>query len=518
MCRETGRATSHHKSSAVHLVCSMLERLVFPDNGQKMEVIEQKTAVAIEPPLCVDLDHTLIRTDLLYECLVLLAKRNPFLFLLLPFWLLRGRSYLKRQLALRVQPEVHHLPFRRDLMNFLHQQKSEGRRLLLVSAADENLARAVQKHLGLFDDVIASNGVENVKGVNKARVLEQRFGRSGFDYVGDSKSDFAVWRSARRALVVTNSARFVRSIETMAQVEKVFPKSLSRFGRFAKAFRIHQWSKNLLVFVPVITSHKIFDRAVLIGGLVAFLSFNLFCSGVYLINDLLDLESDRRHPTKCLRPIASGEVSIFSAILCAAALLAAGVGLGFLCGLNFLAVLAIYGIGNVAYSVWLKRIVMLDVVVLACFYSLRLLGGSAATGIVFSEWLLAFSVFFFFCLAMIKRYSELRESLARTDRTKAGRGYMPIDFETVGTFGAGSGLISVLVLVLYVMSPDVQMLYHRPALLLLLCPLFLYWITRIWVKARRGEVPEDPVVWALQDRTSYIAGILAALVLYLATI
>jgi len=499
----------------------MLERLVFPINGPSMnhvsELIDQRTATEA-PPLCVDLDHTLIRTDLLYECLVLLAKRNVFAFLLLPFWLLRGRSYLKRQLAVRVQPEVHHLPFRRDLMNFLEEQKAGGRRLLLVSAADETLAKAVSERLGLFEEVIASNGHENVKGENKARALVQRFGKAGFDYVGDSKSDFAVWRSARRALVVTNSARFVRSVETMTQVEKVFPRSHSRFARLAKAFRVHQWSKNLLVFVPVITSHKIFDRHVLLGGLFAFLSFNLFCSGVYLVNDLLDLESDRRHPTKCLRPIASGDVSIFSAVLWAAVLLLGGVAIGLLCGADFLAVLAAYGIGNIAYSAWLKRIVMLDVVVLACFYSLRLLGGSAATDIVCSEWLIAFSVFFFFCLALIKRYSELRESLARTDNTKAGRGYMPIDFEIVGIFGAGSGLISVLVLVLYVMSPDVRMLYHRPALLLLLCPLFLYWITRIWIKARRGEVPEDPVVWALRDRTSYIAGILAALVLYAATV
>lgn len=482
------------------------------------EMIDQQIDAATEPPLCVDLDHTLIRTDLLYESVVLLAKRNPVSLLALPFWLLRGRSHLKRQLALRVQPEVHNLPFRRDLMAFLREQQANGRRLLLVSAADETLARAVQQHLGLFDDVIASNGIENVKGENKARVLEERFGRTGFDYAGDSKNDFAVWRSARRALVVTDSSRFVSSVQTMAQVEKIFPKSTGRLGKLGKAFRVHQWSKNLLVFVPVITAHKIFDRSVLVGGLLAFFSFNLFCSGVYLVNDLLDLEADRRHPTKRLRPIASGDVSIFSAVVWAIVLLAAGISVGVWCGAAFLMVLAAYGIGNIAYSVWLKRIVMLDVVVLACFYSLRLLGGSAATGIVCSEWLLAFSVFFFFGLAMIKRYSELRESVSRAEQTKVGRGYMPIDFDTVGTFGAGSGLISVLVLVLYVMSPEVRGLYHRPAVLLLLCPLFLYWISRIWVKARRGEVPQDPVVFALRDRTSYIAGILAALILYAATV
>jgi 4-hydroxybenzoate polyprenyltransferase len=464
------------------------------------------------------LDHTLIKTDLLYESFFLLMKRKPIALFALPFWLLRGRSFLKRKVALLVQPDVRYLPFREDLVAFLQEEKRRGRTVLLVSAADQGLARSVENHLRLFDDIIASDERQNVKGANKARLLEQRFGKNGFDYVGDSRSDFAVWRSARHALVVTDSHRFTNAIKAIVPVEKVFPRHAGRVGAFVKALRIHQWSKNLLVFVPVITSHKIFDRQVLESGLLAFFSFSLFCSGIYLLNDMLDLEADRQHPTKSLRAVASGQLSIFSAVGWAGALLVSGVGLGYLSGWHFVGILALYGVANLAYSLWFKHVVMLDVVVLACFYSLRLLGGGAATGIGCSEWLIAFSVFFFFCLAMIKRYSELRGADAVEGQRGRARGYLGGDLDIIASFGVGSGLISVLVLVLYIMSPEVRLLYQRPEILLLLCPLFLYWITRIWFKARRGEVPEDPVVFALQDRTSYIAGVLAALVLYAATI
>ena len=466
----------------------------------------------------MDLDHTLLKTDLLYETLILLVRHAPLSLVAVPYWLTRGRAVLKRQLALRVRPEIRQLPFRAELVAFLRLEKSRGRRLVLVSAADQMVAETVEDHLHLFDEVIASDGTRNIKGTHKAKLLEDRFGKSGFDYVGDSKSDFAVWRCARRALVVTDSRRFANTVRTMVPVEKVFVRSTGRVASLIKAFRIYQWTKNLLVFVPVITSHRIFERPILLSGLLAFFSFSLFCSGVYLINDLLDLEADRRHVKKRFRALAAGELSIFSSLLWASALLAFGVALGFWGGLSFLVFLAIYGVANFAYSIWIKRVVMLDVVVLACFYSLRLLAGGAATGIGCSEWLLAFSVFFFFCLAMIKRYSELRESVGIEGQGQDVRGYFRNDLDPIASFGVSSGLISVLVLVLYVMSPEVRILYRHPTILLLLCPLFLYWITRLWFKANRGEVPQDPVVFALTDRTSYIAGVLAAFVLYAATI
>ncbi len=468
-------------------------------------------------PLCVDLDDTLIKSDLLLETLLLLAIRHPASLLVLPFWFLRGRGYLKRQIALHVRPDIARLPFRQELVEFLRMEKERGRELVLVSAANHLLAEEVNAHLELFHQTLGSSEANNVKGTRKANLLEKLYGAKGFDYVGDSHSDFAVWRIARRALVVSDNRRFIDAVAAMVPVERTFSKSQRPAYAVLRALRIHQWSKNLLIFVPVITAHRILDGPILLRGLVAFFAFSLVCSAVYLVNDLIDLEADRSHETKRFRAVAAGDLSIKSAVAVALLLLVGGIGVGWMAGHAFLVVVAIYLAGNLAYSVWLKRVIMLDVVVLATFYTLRILAGGAATGIFPSEWLLAFSIFFFFCLAMVKRFSELRTLSTIDNPLSAGRRYRRSDLDAIGSFGSASGLISVLVLILYVMSPEVRILYRHPVILLLLCPLFLYWMTRVWFKAQRGEVPEDPVVFALTDRTSYIAGVLAALVLYAAT-
>ncbi len=471
-----------------------------------------------EPPLCVDLDDTLLRTDLLYETLLVLVKRSPWLLLWLPFWLLKGRAFLKQQMVQRADLAVDQLPYRYDLIAYLRGEAQRGRRLILVTAADEALARRVNEHLGMFSEIIASNGLINLKGGIKAHRLERQFGKAQFDYAGDSRADLPVWRVARRAVVVSNSPRFIAAVNALAPVEKSFPRTTGKFGALLRACRVHQWAKNVLVFVPILTSHKIADSNVLLLGMIAFVSFSLLASAVYLFNDMLDLEADRAHVSKRLRGLASGEISIPFAVVVCLLLVLGGVGLGFLCGWSFLVITGIYLGSNIAYSAWFKRVVMLDVVVLACFYTLRLLAGGAATGIGVSDWLLAFSVFFFFGLAMVKRYSELRDLAGQAGSIAGGRGYFRSDLEPIGTFGVASGMISVLVLVLYVMSPEVRLLYRHPTILLLLCPLFLYWITRLWFKANRGEVPQDPVVFALTDRTSYLAGILAMAVVYFATV
>jgi 4-hydroxybenzoate polyprenyltransferase len=471
-----------------------------------------------EPPLCVDLDDTLLQTNLLYETLLVLVKRSPWSLFLLPLWLFKGRAFFKQEIARRSNVVVEELPFRRELITFLRGEAARGRRLILVTASDDFLARRVNEYLVLFSEILASNGMVNLKGEFKAHRLERQFGKGQFDYAGDSRADLAVWRVARRAVVVSDSQRFIAAVNALAPVEKSFPKSTGKFDALLRVCRVHQWAKNVLIFVPVLTSHKIADSRVLLLGSVAFVAFSLLASAVYLFNDMLDLEADRAHSTKRLRGLASGQVSIpFAATVCVLLVLA-GAGLGLLCGRMFLTIAAIYLASNFLYSAWFKRVVMLDVVVLACFYTLRLLAGGAATGIGVSDWLLAFSVFFFFGLAMVKRYSELRDLVGQETSTAEGRGYFRSDLEPIGTFGVASGLISVLVLVLYVMSPEVRLLYRHPTVLLLLCPLFLYWITRLWFKANRGEVPQDPVVFALTDRTSYIAGILAMAVVYGATV
>ena len=471
-----------------------------------------------DPPLCVDLDHTLLKIDLLYESVFLLLKRSPFSFLSVPFWILKGRSYLKRRVAEQIVFEVAHLPYRKDLVEHLRAEQQRGRRLVLVTAADELIAQKIQEHLQIFSQVIASNGLVNMKGAAKAEQLQRRFGKSQFDYAGDSRADLEVWRWARRAIVVSNSERFIATVNALSPVEKVFPKGNGQLRAIIRASRPHQWAKNLLVFVPVVTAHRLRDVKALFDGSIAFLSFCLIASCVYLLNDILDLQSDRAHWLKCSRGLASGQLSILTAVALSAVLLSGAIALGLLSGLTFIAILAIYLCSNIAYSLWWKRVVMLDVVVLACFYALRLLAGGAATKIAISDWLLAFAVFFFFCLAIVKRYSELRGQITLQLPEAAGRGYRQGDLDAIGTFGVASGMIAVLIIILYVMSPDVRVLYQHPTLLLLLCPLFLYWITRLWVKTRRGEMPQDPLTFALTDRVSYLTGLLAAAVLYLAAI
>jgi 4-hydroxybenzoate polyprenyltransferase/phosphoserine phosphatase len=472
----------------------------------------------ISVPLCVDLDDTLVKTDLLFETLVLLAKYRPVALLALPIWFIQGRGYLKEQIAQRVKPEISRLPFRRGLIDFLRAEKMRGRTLVLVTAADHGIAEEVNAHLQLFDETIGSRAGRNLKGKQKAALLMQRYGAKGFDYVGDSHSDFAVWRVSRRALVVSERPAFIKAVAAVVPVDRTFPKTERQPYAWLRALRLHQWSKNFLVFVPIITAHKVLDAAILLRGLIAFVSFSFICSAVYLVNDLMDLEADRAHETKRLRALAAGELSILHAVLLTLALFLAGGAIGVFLGLGFLIVIAIYIAANLTYSIMFKRIIMLDVVMLAGFYALRLLAGGAATALYCSEWLLAFSIFFFFCLAMVKRFSELQRATGMEETVSIGRGYKRSDLEAIGSFGTASGLISVLVFVLYIMSPDVRVLYRRPAILLLLCPLFLYWITRIWFKAKRGEIPEDPVVFALTDPTSYLAGLWAMLVLFAATV
>ncbi len=358
-----------------------------------------------EAPLCVDLDDTLLRTDLLYESLLLLALRAPSSLLRVPLWLWQGRASLKRRLTEQAI-DVARLPFRADLLEYLRAERARGRRLVLVTATDRHLAHLIQEHLQLFDEVLGSDGAVNLKGPAKARILEDRFGKAQFDYAGDSRADLHVWRSARRAVVISDSARFIAGVKSIIPVTKTFPKSTRPAEALFRACRPHQWAKNLLVLVPIVTAHRMADFPVVLAGILAFISFSLLASSVYLWNDMLDLESDRGHATKRNRPLAAGQVSIPAAAALASLLLLAGLAVGALTGPGFLLIAGIYLVSNFAYSTWLKRVVMLDVVILACFYTLRLLGGGAATGIGVSDWLLAFSVFFFFGLAMVKRYQS----------------------------------------------------------------------------------------------------------------
>jgi 4-hydroxybenzoate polyprenyltransferase len=466
-------------------------------------------------PLVVDLDGTLLRTDLSFESALRLAKQKPWLALLMPLWLLRGRAYLKRRLFHLVKMDVSLLPLREDLLAWLRGEKARGRRLVLATASDYHHACSVVEPLGLFDTVLGSDGRRNLKGRNKLKVIVETCGEK-FDYVGNSSADLKIWRGCRHKVLVNAPRRVERAARDGGNVVQVFP-SLAGFRDVVRSMRCYQWVKNLLVFVPAITSHTIFERPVAGNAALAFFAFGFCASAAYIVNDLLDLEDDRRHKTKKQRPFASGRIPIGAGILLAIACLTASAVIAGLLPDAFLIALITYFALTSLYSLYLKRLLLVDVLTLALLYTLRVVAGHLATGIAFSLWLSPFAFFLFLSLAFSKRAADLIQHRQENQRVLAGRGYVTTDLEAVCIAGICSGFLSSLVLAFYINSDSVQLLYHRPALLWGLQPILLYYVTRLWVICRRGELTEDPIQYTATSPSTYGAALLAVLVLLGAT-
>ncbi len=471
---------------------------------------------AFHPPLCVDLDGTLIRTDLLLESLVQLIKRSPLYVFCLPFWLWRGKARLKAEIATRVKINPAQLPYNQALIAWLEGERDRGRELWLCTAADGRLADGVARHLGLFTGVLASDARLNLAGVRKGEALVRRFGPRGFDYCGNEPRDLAVWRWARGAVVVNASRSLARRVELRVPVLQVFAAPSHALGSLVRAMRPYQWVKNALVLVPLLAAHRLGEVSTLAEGLVAFFAFSLCASSVYVINDLLDLEADRAHARKSKRPFAAGELSLSAGLALAPALLAGAAVVSAFLPLKFQLALGAYYALTIAYSLRLKRILVIDALALAGLYTLRIIAGAGAAGIALSFWLLLFSVFLFLSLALVKRYAEL-DALRRERRLQAaGRGYRVEDLAVLQSFGTAAGYLSVLVLALYINSPEVAALYRHPKAIWLLCVVVLYWISRVWMTAHRGGMHHDPVIYALRDRVSLGLGVLAAITLLIA--
>jgi len=470
-------------------------------------------------PLCVDLDGTLIKTDMLWESLVRLLKKNPFAAIAILLWWAQGRAYLKKQLAARVAVSAAALPRNENFLAWLRAEKKSGRKIILATASDLKMAQPVADHFGLFDEVLASDGKTNLRSENKLRVLTEKFGDRGFDYAGNSSADFAVWRGVREAIIVNAPTSVEKTAAASAKVGKVFAPDSTFTRAFIRSLRLHQWVKNLIIFVPALAGHKLDDTALLLRAVLAFAAFSFCASGVYLINDLVDLDADRQHPTKKNRPFAAGDLPLQAGLVCAPMFLVAGILLAAQLSWPFVGVTIFYVALTTLYSCWLKRIILLDVFLLAALYTLRLVAGSVATGIVNSTWLLMFSMAIFLSLALVKRYVELADP-TQNETGKAvtnGRGYFTQHLKLVARLGIASGWLAALVLAFYVKeSQQVGLLYQHPLVLLLACPLLLFWISRVWRLARRGEMHDDPVVFALKDWTSYLVGTLTLLVMWLA--
>ena len=456
------------------------------------------------PVLVCDLDGTLIRTDLLDESFwAALASRWTAPFAAFA-GLLRGRAALKSVLAQRGDVDVRHLPYREDILARLRDWRAQGGKVALVTAADRHLAERVAAHLDLFDEVHGSDGGVNLKGGVKAAFLIDRYGAGGFHYIGDSEADLPVWAASSGAVTVGAPPSLRRRVRAEGGVEHLdtdlpsFPRALMR------ALRPHQWAKNILIFLPLLAAHRM-DAPGLSQAVLAFIAFGLLASSVYVINDLLDLPSDRAHPRKRARPFASGQLALRHGLWLTPFLLVAGFGLGALLGPGFVAVLLAYYLTTTAYSMWLKQVPVLDICTLAGLYTLRIVAGAVATSTPLSVWLLAFSIFFFFSLAAVKRQAELVDAVAADRALNARRGYRAEDLPLVAMMAVGAGYVSVLVMALYVNSPEVTDLYARPEVLFGICAILLFWISRIVLITHRGKMHDDPVVFAAEDKVSYAA-------------
>lgn len=469
-------------------------------------------------PIVVDLDGTLIRTDMLHESALRVMRDKPLHLLRIPYWLARGKAILKSNLASHTSFDPVSLPYNDDLLGWLRTQRAAGRKLILCTASDRTIAQPIAEHLDLFDEVMASDGRSNLAGRNKAAALEERFGRGGYDYVGNSSADLHVWQGARRAIVVNAGERLAQQAGKLCEVEKEFPAQVLGLGALRRVLRAHQWLKNALLFVPLLAAHDILDTASWISLLLAFVSFSLCASTVYIANDLFDLESDRAHPRKRARPFASGQVPAWMGVALAPVLLGSSLLIGSLVGSGFMFWLLVYFAVTCVYSWRLKQLVLVDCLTLAILYTLRIIAGGAAAGLPMSFWLLAFSMFLFMSLAFVKRFAELQLQIMLGKDKAHGRGYMTADAPLIQMLGITTGIAAVLVLALYLNSAAVIVQYATPELVWAAVPVMLFWVSWIWLQAHRGLMHDDPVVFAVKDKVSLAAGAIFALIMGLAAI
>lgn len=483
-----------------------------PDHGFQRPCI---TGEAI--PLIVDLDRSLCRSDTMHEALIGLLASNPSAILSLPSWLSSGKKAFKQALAGRKIIDPSLLPYDEDVLRLIEHARSEGRHVALISASDQRQVSAVADHLGLFDEAVGTGaeGVPgNLSGQAKADYLISRFGPKGFDYIGDSAADIPVWSAARLAYGIRVSPGTQKKVHAQGTSLLTNRENPSEHRALLRSCRPHQWAKNLLILLPVLTAH---DLSHLPAALLAILCFSLAASAIYIINDLVDLPSDRQHPRKRFRPFASGNASAKSGILLAIGLLIISMfSAAFLLPAAFFWTLITYLVATTAYSFSLKRKMMIDVLALAALYTLRIVAGSAATGIVLSEWLLVFSMFLFFALATIKRQAELEDMLVRGSEKTAGRNMMVGDLPILQAMSIGASQAAVLVFALYSRDPQVQESFGSPDLLLLICPVLFFWLGRMQLLTRRGHMTDDPIVFTFRDRVGLVCGALMLAIFILA--
>lgn len=467
--------------------------------------------------LFVDMDETLLKTDLLWEQSLQLIKSKPFIIFKFPWWILKGSLYFKNKIAQEIPHIQHNLIYNEDVLKKVDEFRLGGAKTILASASPSIWVNEIARRTGLFDGVMASDLEINLKAENKLNAIEARCQGQAFTYIGDSTADLVIWQKSAKVIAVNPSKYLHKKLRQLNKPLEIIKSRSASLRPWIKLLRIHQVVKNLLVFLPFIAAHQTLQLQNWINASFAFVGFSLCAFLVYTLNDALDMGSDRQHPSKRHRPLASGELGlkqgfyIFSSI----------VGLLLLLSIfllrqsgewaSFFIFMLSYLILNILYSFRLKHILILDVVVLSIMYTLRLYAGAAACHVLVSEWLLSFSTFFFLSLACLKRCTEI---LRMMDVSGPVRAYRKEDFTVMLCGGIGVGILSVLIVMLYIQSEIVRQLYTHPQVIWLVSPVLMYWILRIWVLCARSKVNDDPVVFAIKDKISWIC--LMALILIFA--
>jgi len=456
----------------------------------------------IEAPLVIDLDGTLVLTDTLHESVIKFLTKKPFLhFLLMLSWLFYGKAKFKDNLSQRTEIRVDLLPYNQLFLAWIKLERDAGRKLILCTAANEKIANKIASHLEIFDDVICSTKIKNISGENKALILKERFSKTGFIYAGNSFDDLVVWKQASETIVVNASKSLKDSLKKIVDSFLDFPHASKKMTYLLRPLRLHQWAKNFLIFLPLIAAHQFYNFENILMLIGAFVSIGLCASSTYVFNDLIDLESDRLHARKKLRSFASGEIPLkFSLVMLS--LLPLSIFLALIIGKNFALILLLYIGITLSYSLYLKSIVIVDCIVLAALYTIRIIAGAIVINNIPSFWLVAFSTLFFFSLAFLKRYSELLSSQNIGQNIVYGRGYFSSDSPLILSLGLSSGLGSVIVMMLYLNSPEILELYNYPEIVWCTIPILLFWVSHIWLQAHRGNVHDDPVIFAIKDRIS----------------
>lgn len=456
-------------------------------------------------PLIIDLDGTLVRGDYLHESLVFILFHHPLQLIDVIKSIKSGRAALKKKTTDVMTSESSALVYREQILMLASQAKESGRKVYLVTAADHSIAESVQNHLGCFDGVKGSDSGINLKGHDKLSWLHHQFPQ-GFIYAGDSSADLPIWLESKLAILVGSGAKYAEKLRNAdVVVEVIDDKKINSLHDWISELRVHQWTKNLLIFIPLFLGHIANDFQAVIRTGEAFILFSLIASGTYILNDLVDLVADRGHPTKRFRPIAAGRIPISSALVASLFLISMGSVGCVILGFQFSFFVGIYLCLTLTYSFYLKKLPIVDVGVIGCLFTLRVLMGSAANGLPISIWLTSFSICFFYSLSMAKRHVEVMRTGTKNLEIVRGRGYLANDWPITLTSGLGTAICSIIIMMLFVAESAPQN-YHTPSWLYVAPACVFLWVQRIWLLSHRMELDDDPVNFALRDKISYFLG------------